>query len=77
MTDAKLEQLCSLLSSGELRVTAIASVVVWTFAQKKHTLLRMPFHVAVPALLEQLLEEETAVKRMQACSVCHERETDA
>ena len=40
MTDTKLEQLCSLLSSGELRVQAIAAVVVWTFAQQKHTLLR-------------------------------------
>ena len=65
MTDTKLEQLCSLLSSGELRVQAIAAVVVWTFAQQKHTLLRMPFHVAVPALLDQLLEEEIAVKRME------------
>lgn len=63
VTDYKLEQLTELLHSPELRVRGIAAMVLWVFAQQQHTLLRLPFQLAVSALVEQLYEEEASLIR--------------
>lgn len=46
---ASLEQLCHCLRSREMRVKALAAVVVWQFAQHPPTLKRLPFQIAVRA----------------------------
>ncbi|KAL1525015.1 hypothetical protein AB1Y20_019890 [Prymnesium parvum] len=76
VTDSMLKQLCKLLSSNELRVQSIAAVVVWHFAQNKQTLARLPFQVAVPALLDQLRTEEEAIKQQLVISTIRQAQVD-
>lgn len=61
ITDPMIEQLCALLRSSELRVNAIATAVLWSFAQHKEMIHRIPIANAIPALLSQLRTEEEAV----------------
>ena len=65
VTDTKLEQLCLCLESPELRIKSLAAVVLWQFAQTVVTLLRLPFHIAVPAMIDELVDEEMAIVRIE------------
>ena len=64
VTRSKFEQLGMLLRSPELRVKSLAAVVLWSFTHKMHTLLRLPFHIAVPALIDCLVEDESTAQKL-------------
>lgn len=64
MTSAKFEQLASLLRSPEIRVKSLAAIVLWSFAGEMRTLLRLPFDIAVPALIDLMVEGEFDARKL-------------